>query len=525
MVRATKAAALAAAALMAFGEPAAAISMPGGGFSVSGKKGPFLKQVAGRKIETAAAQGEGAALGLASHAINQGQFQAARLRMPQTEAQIGAMLARIEANWPYAKGRPLQVHVLAVDYYSAYSLPDGSIVVGFGLLDRAQSDDEVAFVLAHELGHVRLGHFSKNATMQKRRELIGQLDQLYQVGSAMRGGGLGGFNSAEAAAGRRAGATADLLNFMNNVMVEPSWSRAQEDEADVIGFDLAQLAPYAADTASARVFDTIQADKENRAALSKALEEQLSKELGRAVTSGTVTSMMSGGGLGFGLLKGAGRIALGVAAQSEGGPKHRPPEERKKGVADYSAEAYPDGLPLRDEQKAWLTVVRATREYAEAKIAVAALQSAMKRRAEGDYVAAEADITRARQTIYRDAPVLLNEAARIRGDMGDIDRADDLFTQAHLGPDQTYDGYVDHVRMLYEAKRDDRALLVVEHGTERFGDDKPFLALLISISRQNGREVAARAYLQRCLESGDEGLKKDCQTAASVAMVQAVAQP
>ena len=38
-------------------------------------------------------------------------------------------------------------------------------------------------------------------------------------------------------------------------------------------------------------------------------------------------------------------------------------------------------------------------------------------------------------------------------------------------------------------------------------------------------ETAARAYLQRCMESGDEGLKKDCQTAASDATIQAVAQP
>ena len=55
------------------------------------------------------------------------------------------------------------MHILGVDYYNAYSLPDGSIVVAFGLLDQAQSDDEVAFVLAHELGHVRLGHFAAKA--------------------------------------------------------------------------------------------------------------------------------------------------------------------------------------------------------------------------------------------------------------------------------------------------------------------------------------------------------------------------
>ncbi len=501
--------------MLATGQPAAAISLPGGGFSVSGKKGTFLKQVADRKIET----GEGgAALGLGSDAINQGEFQAARLRMPQTEAKVAALMTKIEAQWPYAKGKPLKVHILAVDYYSAYALPDGSIVVAFGLLDHAQSDDEVAFVLAHELGHVRLGHFARNAAAERRREMIARLSQFYTAASTFRNGGRTvDYNAPGAAAARRASATADLLNFMDNVMVAPAHSRGKEDESDAVGFDLANLAPYSAETASARVFDTIQADADNRAKLTEALEEQLKKELAEAVASGAVNDVMSGGGLRMGLIKGAGRIALSVAGQMEGGPKHRDPEDRKKGIGDYSLEAYPDGLPLRDEQQAWLKSVRATKEYAEAKITVAAISGAMKKRTQGDYKGAEANIAAARKTAFRDAPVVLNEAARIRGDMGDIDRADNLFTQAHLGPDQTYDGYVDHVRLLSENVRYDRALLVIDNGTDRFGDDKPFLAQLITIAKARGQEAAMKGYLARCQESGDGGLKKDCERAAGEA--------
>jgi predicted Zn-dependent protease len=123
--------------------------------------------------------------------------------MPQTEAQVAALLSRIEGGWPYAKGKPLQVHILAIDYYSAYSLPDGSIVVGFGLLDRAQSDDEVAFVLAHELGHVRLGHFAKGAALERRRKLMSQLGQVYAIGSAVHGGMTGAARARSTARPRR----------------------------------------------------------------------------------------------------------------------------------------------------------------------------------------------------------------------------------------------------------------------------------------------------------------------------------
>ena len=128
------------------------------GYSVSGKPGPFVKQVAGRPGLGGGGRG-GGSMGL-TDSVSLGRYQTARIRMPQTEAKVAALLTRIDAHWPYTRGQPLQVHILGVDYYNAYSLPDGSIVVAFGLLDQAQSDDEVAFVLAHELGHVRLGHFA-----------------------------------------------------------------------------------------------------------------------------------------------------------------------------------------------------------------------------------------------------------------------------------------------------------------------------------------------------------------------------
>ena len=527
MTRARRGVALLAGALIALTSAPAPAASPkaAAGFSVSGKPGPFIKQIAGRRFEQAG--GAGRPLGLASDAINQGQFQAARLRMPQTEAQLKALLGRIEGNWPYAKGQPLQVHVLGVEDYSALALPDGSVVVGFGLLDRAQSDDEVAFVLAHELSHVRLGHFAKLASLQQERRTGSRLGQLYTMGSALHSGardisaggtGVGAFNAESSAAGQRAAATNDLLRFVNDSMRAPAWSRSQEDEADALGFDLAQLASYSAEAASAHVFDTIQADADNRRAMTAKLNQQLKSELGRAAGQGAVQGLLGGGvsagGLARGLFRSAGRVASAVAADSEPGPKHRTPEERKKGVADYSSDAYPDGLPLREEQLGWLQALRSTREFADARTTVSAVRAAMKARADGDYPVAEREIGKALQTSFRTAPLVVNESARLRADMGEAARADALFTAAHASPDQTIDGYIDHVRMLYRAGDNDRALEVIQAGTQRYNDEKPFLSLLVAVSRQSGRQDEADRYLERCVQVGDAGLTKDCELAA-----------
>lgn len=519
MRRLSRTAALTGAALIALGAVQPAFAAPRGGFSVSGKDGPFIKQVSGRTL--GGAGGSGAAMGLASDAINQGQYQAARLRMPETEAKVAELLSRIEANWPYAKDQPVQVHILGVDNYNAYALPDGSIIVGFGLLDMAQSDDEVAFILAHELGHIRLNHFEKAEAPQASGGQLSKAATVLAVGAAVGAatGGFGGMDAASLDAARRATAANDLLNFMNNTMVSPDHSREKEDEADALGFDLANLAPYAAETASARVFDTIQADEDRRAKLSEALNDQLKKELGAAVKDGRAASLvmtgMSGGSIRGGLLTGAARIGLGVAAQRSGdGPKHRKPEERKAGIADYSVTAYPDGLPLVDEQKAWLDSVRSSKEYQDAKIAVAAVKQAMINRAAGDYTGAEAELAKVGTTQFAAAPLVVNEMARVRGDMGDPTRSNELFNQAHQSPDQTVDGYVDHVRMLYQAGKADDAVGIVDAGAARFnGDEKPFLSLLIAIYKTNKMEAEAEQYMQKCASHRDPGLTKDCELA------------
>jgi Zn-dependent protease with chaperone function len=486
-------------------------------FTVSGKKGPFVKQVAGRPFGWT--PGQGGSLGLATDAINQGQYQQARLRMPMTEAAVRALIAKIEAQWPYAKGPPPKVFIVGVDYYNAYSLPDNSIVVSLGLLDHAGSDDEVAFVLGHERSHLLLGHFAAAGGALGGGDLASRLGQAFLVSQALGAAGAAGGNAAALAAARNAGATSDALHFLLGVTAEPVHTRAQEDEADAMGFDLAQSAGWSAEDASAVVFDTIQADKDRRKAVSDALQEQLKSELTQAISKDAAASFLSGGlstsNFRAGLFDVGGRIAVSAAIAHSQGPQHRPPAERKKGIAEYSAEAYPAGAPLREDQHAWLQRVRATTEFAQAKIAVQAVSNSMKARTTGDYTTATAQINRAMATSYRAAPMVVCEAARLREDMGDTAGADRLFSQADASPDQTVDGVVDHGRMLFQAGLDDRALQLIQASITRFGnDDKPFLALLIGVSRQMGNQDQADQYLQRCLSYGDQDLAHDCQLAA-----------
>jgi Zn-dependent protease with chaperone function len=506
-------AALAAGLALAMAAPASAgMRFGGGGFCVSGKNGPFIKQVAGRDLSGA---GAGASMGL-NDAAARGEFRAARLRMPQTEAMVGEFIARLDEQWPYAKALPIKVFILGLDNYGAESMPDGSIVIPLGLIDQAQTDDELAFVLGHELGHIRLNHFARNAANARKREEAGQSADILIAGASLANAqGMGG---ATLNAALRNNAMNDAAHLFLQTLAAPDWSRAEEDEADATGFDLSEGDAYAPDSAAAKVFDRLQEDSDRRAALSDALAKGMQESMSAALNGSTVTSIALGGGaasLKQGLIAGAG---TGLVAWMSSGDqaRHRPPAQRKKGIADYSNDAYPQGLPLRDEQHAWLDKVRASPEFVQAKVVVAAVRASVEARTRNQPDAALAEIDQALHTSFNGSALVADEAGRAWSDKGDFDRSEQYFAIADAGPDQTVDGYRDHARMLIRASRYGRAGEVIAAGTSRFGgDDRPFLPAMIAVAFNGADHAQGLAYLRRCSLGEDQALRNECSLAAA----------
>lgn len=62
------------------------------------------------------------------------------------------------------------------DFKSAFALPGGHIIVGGGLLAIAQTEDELANVLAHEIEHLELGQVSRRVNELARRKEIKSLE-------------------------------------------------------------------------------------------------------------------------------------------------------------------------------------------------------------------------------------------------------------------------------------------------------------------------------------------------------------
>jgi Zn-dependent protease with chaperone function len=143
---------------------------------------------------------------------------------------VDALLQRLARHWPeneYA----LAIAVAEADEPNAFALPGGQLLVTRALLEQAVSENEVAFVLGHELGHLA------------GRDPLRALGRGLLVSLAL--GALGGAEGASVAA------TAASLG-------ERSFSREQERAAD--RFALALVAAEYGHVAGAADFLRRQAD-------------------------------------------------------------------------------------------------------------------------------------------------------------------------------------------------------------------------------------------------------------------------
>ena len=131
-----------------------------------------------------------------------------------------------------------RVEVVVVDNpnINAFAVPGGVIGIHNGLLLYAQTDDELATVLAHEIAHLSQRHFSRGVAFQKSQQpltLAAMLAGLILMGTVGGDAGMAAISAAQAAA-------------QDSAM---RYSRGNEQEADRIGMQTmvrADMDPHAA---------------------------------------------------------------------------------------------------------------------------------------------------------------------------------------------------------------------------------------------------------------------------------------
>ena len=139
---------------------------------------------------------------------------------------------------------PFTIKVIDSDQVNAFALPGGFFYVNSGLILRADSEAELAGVMAHEIAHVAARHGTKNATK-------GELAQLATIPLIMLGpGGWAGYGLYEG------------LNFAIPLSFL-KFSRDAEREADYLGLEYMYKAGYDPN-AFVTFFEKIQSDEKRQ---------------------------------------------------------------------------------------------------------------------------------------------------------------------------------------------------------------------------------------------------------------------
>jgi predicted Zn-dependent protease len=145
-------------------------------------------------------------------------------RLQSYIAQLGARLAQFSPRRDVA----YEFHAVEMEETNAFALPGGYVYVSRGLLALANSEDELAGVVGHEIGHVAARH---SAQRQTRGQIAGIGTAIATLGAAILGGG-------------------PLAQGVGQIVQTgaQSWlashSREQERQSDEIGQKLAAQAGY-----------------------------------------------------------------------------------------------------------------------------------------------------------------------------------------------------------------------------------------------------------------------------------------
>lgn len=141
-----------------------------------------------------------------------------------TDPSITARLNMIFANFkPHLeRDLPYEIRAIKDDVPNAFSLPGGIIYFTTGMIELAESDAEIAGVMAHELAHAEKRHVMIQVARNQKLSLL-------SLGIIVATGGQ---------------AAALLLTNVAQVAIMNSYSRDLEEEADMLGLELLIKAGY-----------------------------------------------------------------------------------------------------------------------------------------------------------------------------------------------------------------------------------------------------------------------------------------
>jgi predicted Zn-dependent protease len=456
---------------------------------------------------------------------------------PELNAYVTGVLTRLLAGVPLPASFSPNVKVLAAPDFGAVCTPDGTIVLSIGLLERVESEDELAFILGHEISHAILRHHGSDWFTKAQYYAVLNAGTLSEVADNVQ--------RVNAAAGVNTGV--DLTNLRRSIdiatkvytlsenVLAPQFQQGQEDQADALGLDLmikAGYSPAGADAALAHL-GASEAAAEAAAASAQAATGGASAQ-NRGGGLGGFGSML--GGLANGALTGGaslqnmstgemlalGSLALDAATNSmaKETKAHRPATQRADMVAAYQFREYRDLVPGDLQRLAW------GKPDAQGQLLVKVLTNYRASDAVEDYVQAQQrggsgpSLVEARRAADMvDKAPTANHAytqfavALLRTSEQKAADAEAARQAALHSPEPSWIAYNSAIDEKIRVRNFTAADTTMQEAVQRFEDSPILLPKRITILHGLGRDAEARQLLTKCSTYDVKELRTQCEKA------------
>jgi len=449
--------------------------------------------------------------------------------VPSRELQdyVRGVLMRLLAGVKLPPSFQPDVRILAAPEFAGECTPDGTMIVTVGLLEQLETEDELAFVIGHEVAHAIYRHQQPDWYKKSQYYAVVQgsaIDVIAQS-SVVHVGGSTGANI------MRGLDVAQHMAKLSANLLMPQMAKDQEDQADALGFDLMEKAGYDPEAPFA-VMDKLAEQEAEAQAAAAAAQESAKKDKGQSSNNRGLLGELGGG------LNVVGALATGhrpstdqvadlaifafdsaVDNMAEDATTHHPAKEREDLLSNYLFSSYRDAQPVQPTPLPWaaksksplkgkLTALLA--HYTDAENAAAYVADAST----GSPASAQIEINRATSVPTQDHAYTDFVAAEYYQGRSQQNLSEAALARAAAGPEPSWEVY-SRLIDTYAGRNDFvRAQALMDQAVIRFEDSPVLMPKRIHLYRLEGRQSDAEALLPKCKNYGIDELTDRCRKEA-----------
>lgn len=421
---------------------------------------------------------------------------------PVMKLYLTSLLDKILAQWDGTSVN-VQIQIVHTQNFAPYADAYGMISIPIGALSNVESEDELALMIAHEASHILMRHHERQKVVDENKANVDMLAKTVILANVVKdtefgksnGGKLLNYNPS--AQGNRNISKAMIYNAAIQTLTDSvwntAWQRTQEEEADLLGFDLAMSAGYSP-RANPHVLQRLADFQGKQQGILSVFWEQKKEAATAALQSGDLQNIQ--GQLNGFLAEG---LQTSVAAVTDYFQrKHMSPESREKNMREYAIRAYRPEIRRRINTKSW-AVFRADPEVKEVINSYRTAFEASNALAANDIPQAEKLALKSLTPRVKSHPYIREVMFNVRTEQGDSKRANKNLALIERWQDASPSLYELKIKDHLNHKNFDQALATIDLAEKTFGNESKFI-LEKSIAQANlGMLNEAKQTLEKCM--------------------------